>query len=86
MQALLALLLLQQSRVQARTDANGDLVLLAEQDRGLWDRQLIAEGVQLAEQSLSGPRFGCYALQAAIGLPTRPTGRKSVLCMMCCCG
>ncbi len=65
-QALLALLLLQQSRVQARTDANGDLVLLAEQDRGLWDQQLIAERVQLAEQSLSGPRFGCYALQAAI--------------------
>ncbi len=64
--ALLALLLLQESRRAARLDAGGDLVLLAEQNRALWDQQLIAEGVQLTEQALSGPRFGPYALQAAI--------------------
>jgi RNA polymerase sigma-70 factor, ECF subfamily len=64
--ALLALLLLQESRRTARLDAGGDLVLLAEQNRALWDQQLIAEGVQLTEQALSGPRFGPYALQAAI--------------------
>lgn len=64
--ALLALLLLQESRRAARLDATGDLVVLAEQNRALWDQLLIAEGVQLTEQALSGPRFGPYALQAAI--------------------
>ncbi len=64
--ALLALLLLQESRRAARLDVAGDLVLLAEQDRTLWDAALIAEGVRLTEQALSGPRFGPYALQAAI--------------------
>ena len=64
--ALLALLLLQESRRAARLDAAGDLVVLAEQNRALWDPQLIEEGVRLTEQSLSGPRFGPYALQAAI--------------------
>lgn len=64
--ALLALLLLQESRRAARLDPAGDLVLLAEQDRTLWDAALIAEGVRLTEQALSGPRFGPYALQAAI--------------------
>jgi RNA polymerase sigma-70 factor (ECF subfamily) len=64
--ALLALLLLQESRRAARLDPAGDLVLLAEQDRTLWDATLITEGVRLTEQALSGPRFGPYALQAAI--------------------
>lgn len=64
--ALLALLLLQESRRAARLDPAGDLVLLAEQDRTLWDAALITEGVRLTEQALSGPRFGPYALQAAI--------------------
>lgn len=64
--ALLALLLLQESRRAARLDPAGDLVLLAEQDRALWDATLITEGVRLTEQALSGPRFGPYALQAAI--------------------
>ncbi|WP_208932802.1 sigma-70 family RNA polymerase sigma factor [Rheinheimera sp. F8] len=64
--ALLALLLLQESRRAARLDATGDLVVLAEQNRALWDQLLIAEGVQLTEQALSGLRFGPYALQAAI--------------------
>ncbi len=64
--ALLALLLLQESRRAARLDAAGDLVVLGEQNRALWDLQLIEEGVRLTEQSLSGPRFGPYALQAAI--------------------
>ncbi len=64
--ALLALLLLQESRRAARLDAAGDLITLAEQDRTLWDAALITEGVSLTEQALSGPRFGPYALQAAI--------------------
>lgn len=64
--ALLALLLLQESRRAARLDPAGDLITLAEQDRTLWDAALISEGVRLTEQALSGPRFGPYALQAAI--------------------
>jgi len=64
--ALLALLLLQESRRAARLDKTGDLITLAAQDRTLWNATLIAEGVRLTEQALSGPRFGPYALQAAI--------------------
>ncbi|MDZ7868588.1 MAG: sigma-70 family RNA polymerase sigma factor [Rheinheimera sp.] len=64
--ALLALLLLQESRRAARLDSTGDLIVLAQQNRALWDQLLITEGVQLTEQALSGPRFGPYALQAAI--------------------
>lgn len=63
---LLALLLLQQSRRHARTTAEGDLILLADQDRSLWDQNLIQQGVQLVERSLSGRRIGPYGLQAAI--------------------
>jgi RNA polymerase sigma-70 factor (ECF subfamily) len=63
---LLALMLLQESRRQARTTPTGDLVLLDEQDRSLWDRELIAEGLALVEQALSSRRFGPYTLQAAI--------------------
>ena len=66
-QGLLALMLLQDSRRAARTSTSGDLVLLDEQDRGLWDRARIAEGVALVEQALASPRHGPYAIQAAIG-------------------
>src|SRR5688572_13380524 len=63
---LLALMLLHDSRRDARTNAAGDLVLLAEQDRSKWNRAQIGEGIRLVERSLSaGPR-GPYAIQAAI--------------------
>jgi RNA polymerase sigma-70 factor, ECF subfamily len=63
---LLALMLLQESRRAARTTAAGDLVLLEDQDRSLWDRALIAEGLALVEQVLRGAPPGIYGLQAAI--------------------
>src|SRR5581483_4936113 len=63
---LLALMLLHESRRAARTTADGDLVLLEEQDRSLWNREQIAEGTALVERALSSRRFGPYALQAAI--------------------
>ena len=63
---LLALMLLQESRRAARSSAEGELILLDEQDRSLWDRQLIGEGVELVEQALASRRFGPYSLQAAI--------------------
>ncbi|WP_124436345.1 RNA polymerase sigma factor [Pseudomonas sp. R11-23-07] len=63
---LLALMLLHESRRPARTSASGELVLLNEQDRSLWDASLIAEGCALVEQALTTPRFGPYCLQAAI--------------------
>jgi RNA polymerase sigma-70 factor (ECF subfamily) len=63
---LLALMLLHESRRAARMSADGDVVLLDEQDRGLWDRAQIAEGVQLVERALRSRRVGPYALQAAI--------------------
>lgn len=63
---LLALMLLQESRRMARTDANGDIVLLEDQDRTLWDRELIAEGASLAKQALAAPEIGVYTIQAAI--------------------
>ncbi|WP_163508475.1 RNA polymerase sigma factor [Fodinicola acaciae] len=64
---LLALMLLTHARRPARTTAAGDLVPMAEQDRTLWDRSLIAEGSALVEATLPRtPRFGPYLLQAAI--------------------
>jgi RNA polymerase sigma factor (sigma-70 family) len=63
---LLALMLLTQSRQQARTTPAGDLVPLDEQDRARWDRALIEEGTDLVKASLAGPALGPYALQAAI--------------------
>jgi RNA polymerase sigma-70 factor (ECF subfamily) len=63
---LLALMLLQESRRAARTSRDGDLVLLDEQDRSLWNRAQIAEGSALVERALSSRRFGPYTLQAAI--------------------
>jgi RNA polymerase sigma-70 factor (ECF subfamily) len=63
---LLALLLLQDSRRAARTTADGDLVLLEDQDRSLWIREQIEEGVALVARALASRRFGPYTLQAAI--------------------
>src|SRR5215471_14313776 len=63
---LLALMLLQESRRAARTSAAGELILLENQDRSLWNREQIAEGVGLVERALKSGRFGPYTLQAAI--------------------
>ena len=63
---LLALMLLQESRRAARTSPSGELILLENQDRSLWNREQIAEGVALVEKALSSRRFGPYTLQAAI--------------------
>ena len=63
---LLALMLLSESRRTARTSADGSLVLLADQDRGRWDRALISEGLSLVRQCLQRDRPGPYQLQAAI--------------------
>lgn len=63
---LLALMLLHESRRAARTSPAGDLVLLDDQDRSLWDGALIAEGAALVERALRSRRFGPYTLQAAI--------------------
>jgi RNA polymerase sigma-70 factor (ECF subfamily) len=63
---LLSLMLLQESRRAARTSPTGELILLENQDRALWNREQIAEGVALVEKALSSRRFGPYTLQAAI--------------------
>ncbi|MEZ5936029.1 MAG: RNA polymerase sigma factor [Alphaproteobacteria bacterium] len=63
---LLALLLLQHSRAQARLDADGAIILLEDQDRGLWDRGMIAEGLVLIDKAVRHRRRGPYQLQAAI--------------------
>jgi RNA polymerase sigma-70 factor, ECF subfamily len=65
-EGLLALMLLHDSRREARTTADGDLVLLDEQDRTRWNRVLIVEGRQLVERALRSRRFGPYTVQAAI--------------------
>ncbi|HET9662695.1 MAG TPA: RNA polymerase sigma factor [Burkholderiales bacterium] len=65
-EGLLALMLLQESRRAARTSAQGDLILLEQQDRSLWNRDQITEGVALVERALASRRFGPYTLQAAI--------------------
>lgn len=63
---LLALMLLQESRRAARASPEGELVLLSDQDRSLWNRDQIAEGSALVTTSLASQRFGPYTLQAAI--------------------
>ncbi|CAG9171075.1 RNA polymerase sigma factor [Cupriavidus respiraculi] len=63
---LLALMLLHESRRAARATPEGDLIVLDEQDRSLWNRELIAEGISLVERALGSRRFGAYSLQAAI--------------------
>ena len=63
---LLALMLLHDSRRTARTSAAGEVILLDDQDRSLWDRRQIAEGARLVRQALATRRFGAYTIQAAI--------------------
>jgi len=63
---LLALMLLQESRRAARTSPSRELILLEDQDRSLWNREQITEGLALVERALLSRRFGPYTLQAAI--------------------
>ena len=63
---LLALMLLQDSRRAARMSATGELILLEDQDRALWNREKIAEGTALVERAMGSERFGPYSVQAAI--------------------
>ncbi len=63
---LLALMLLHESRRAARTSPSGDLIVLEDQDRRLWDKALIAEGRALVERALRSPQAGSYSIQAAI--------------------
>ncbi|HTZ96609.1 MAG TPA: RNA polymerase sigma factor [Terriglobales bacterium] len=65
-QGLLGLMLLQESRRAARTSPEGDLILLDQQNRSLWNREQIVEGISLTESALRSRRFGAYTLQAAI--------------------
>src|SRR5260370_34045195 len=59
-------MLLHESRRAARTSPEGNLILLENQDRSLWNRPLIEEGVALVQRALNSHRFGSYTLQAAI--------------------
>src|SRR5687768_12296269 len=63
---LLGLMTLHESRRGARTSPDGDVILLNDQDRSLWDRTLIAEGVQLVERAIGSGQVGPYTIQAAI--------------------
>jgi RNA polymerase sigma-70 factor (ECF subfamily) len=63
---LLGLMLLQESRRAARVSPEGDLILLEQQDRSLWNKDQIAEGISFTESALQSRRFGAYTLQAAI--------------------
>jgi RNA polymerase sigma-70 factor (ECF subfamily) len=74
-EGLLALMLLQDSRRATRLDAGGELVLLEDQDRTLWDRGQIAEGQAVAEEALRRGGAGFYALQAAIAALHAQAGR-----------
>jgi len=63
---LLGLMLLQESRRASRTSPQGDLILLEDQNRSLWDHERIKEGVSIVERALASRRFGPYTIQAAI--------------------
>jgi RNA polymerase sigma-70 factor (ECF subfamily) len=63
---LLALMLLQESRRAARSSSSGEIILLADQDRTLWNREQIADGTRLVEGALASGRVGIYSIQAAI--------------------
>ncbi len=63
---LLALMILHEARRSSRTTPAGEMILLEDQDRSLWDRAQIEEGVELVERALASHRFGPYTLQAAI--------------------
>ena len=82
---LLALMLLHDARREARLDDAGELVLLEDQDRSLWDGARVEEGRRVLDRALPLRRPGPYQLQAAIAslharAPTRPTGRRSRRC------
>jgi RNA polymerase sigma-70 factor (ECF subfamily) len=74
---LLALMLLVHSRQRSRTTANGDLVLLDDQDRSTWDRSLIAEGQQIVRECLRRNQPGPYQIQAAISAVHSDAARAS---------
>jgi len=74
---LLALMLLQDSRREARIDARGELVTLEDQDRSLWDRAEIEEGLQLVETALRLHSIGVYQLQASIAAIHAEAGTSS---------
>jgi RNA polymerase sigma-70 factor (ECF subfamily) len=76
---LLALMLIQESRRAARTSPDGDLILLEDQDRSQWNRELITEGSSLVERALLSRQFGPYTLQAAIAAvhANAPTAAKT---------
>jgi RNA polymerase sigma-70 factor (ECF subfamily) len=63
---LLALMMLHESRRAARATPDGDIILLEDQDRSRWNRELIGQGKELIERSLASARFGAYTIQAAI--------------------
>jgi RNA polymerase sigma-70 factor (ECF subfamily) len=63
---LLGLVLIQHSRRAARVDENGDIIQLADQDRSLWDRQEIGDGLSFVDEALAQPPYSTYTLQAAI--------------------
>ncbi len=65
---LLALMLLQESRRAARTSAQGDIILLEDQDRSLWNRPYISQGKELVERAISSGPWGVYSIQAAVAL------------------
>jgi RNA polymerase sigma-70 factor (ECF subfamily) len=65
-EGLLALMLLHESRRTARTTPEGEMILLEDQDRSLWNREMIAEGTRLVRQAFASRRLGPYAVQAAI--------------------
>ena len=69
---LTALMLLQHARAAARFDADGEIVLLDDQDRALWDAKLIAEGLALIDKAMRHRRPGPYQVQAAIAATARP--------------
>ena len=74
---LLALMLLQHARHRARTDAEGQIVLLEDQDRGLWDAPMLAEGRSLVEKALRHGEPGTYQVQAAIAAQHARAGTAS---------
>jgi RNA polymerase sigma-70 factor, ECF subfamily len=73
---LLALMLIHQSRARTRQTAEGDIVLLEDQDRAFWDRDLIAEGTALAQLAFAAPPIGSYTIQALIAA-THAAARES---------
>jgi RNA polymerase sigma-70 factor (ECF subfamily) len=74
---LLALMLLHQSRAGTRTDAQGHIILLEDQDRAFWNRDLIAEGTALAQLAFASPPVGTYTIQALIAA-THASAREAV--------